>query len=432
MRPLKSSQRIVALVALGVVAALLLVPHPAQASKALFRVQRSFLSVFAIPDPSSQPPQTKYAMTVMGMKSKPYATVMYAPATAYVFKTANQVVLPKSFIQYYDIAYCGDYDQGMCFMGYPISGGISSNYNGQGRFGAGGASMGFPGPTAVTTVVFPTTNGNKLPFGDNTKMGMDTGLPNLGTGAPVTPTTAFSGRYDFKRAGSIQVTPGPNKFSGTMRILFGPNGNFYQFITKFKPDYFRAYGGTIGPPSSDTTNLGEVTSSGPVTRFLLTDFQIHKQCLATPSCQTGPYPRTAGCKCDATAPYTMNYVSAQAHYLALLVPWTSGRVEGYQGLGTYLTRLTQTGGDDKAPAMTPSNKIGYMGSVYPTRILSLVRPRLRHNYLRDSQDPNNIITNFQAFRIQSMKVMFLPEPGGVVLLAAGIAGLVGLARLRRR
>ena len=39
-------------------------------------------------------------------------------------------------------------------------------------------------------------------------------------------------------------------------------------------------------------------------------------------------------------------------------------VRGYQPLGPYLTILTATGYDDKAPIPTPNKKIG---GVYPTR-----------------------------------------------------------------
>ena len=373
MRCSKSSQGNAGLAVFAVLAVSLLVASSAEASKALFRVQRSFYSTETITN-SVEPPS-------VGMSPQP-------PATAYVFNVANRFVLPKSFISYMTTLYCGDPMAGMCFPGYPVSGGMYSYFNGQGRFGAAGPSNPFPGATATTTAVFPTTMGNNLPF--------DTAPHNAGSGNPATPTTVFSGRYDFSRGGSIQITPGPNKFSGTMRIVYGPNASFYQFITYFTPNLYKAYGSFTGPPSSDETNIGETTSSGKVTRFLLT-------------------PAGAAKAKDGMG----NYVQSTAHYLHLLAPWSTGMVEIYNVIGYYQTRLTQTGYDNRT-----ANK--FNGNI------SLVRPRLVHTYLNPANPADPIITNFQAARIWRMNVMFLPEPGQIVLLASGVAGLAGLAFLRRR
>jgi hypothetical protein len=63
----------------------------------------------------------------------------------------------------------------------------------------------------------------------------------------------------------------------------------------------------------------------------------------------------------------------------------------------------------------------------------MVRPRLVHTYrvpLDPSVDP---ITNiWQAARMHTIKVFFLPEPGGMLMLGAGIAVLLGLSRMRKR
>jgi hypothetical protein len=223
-------------------------------------------------------------------------------------------------------------------------------------------------------------------------------------GNPVVATTAHSGRYDFSRGGSIQITPGPNKFSGTMRLVYGPNASFYQFITYFTPNIYKAYGSFTGPPSGDETNPGETTSSGKVTRFLLTPIGAKKA-------KTG----------------MGAYIQSTAHYLHLLAPWTTGMIEIYNPIGYYQTFITRTGFDNKAPGKT-------MG-LTPTRVVSLVRPRLVHTYLNPSNPVDPIVTNFQAARIWRMDVFFLPEPGKIMLLVtgiAGLAGLAGLARLRRR
>jgi hypothetical protein len=67
-----------------------------------------------------------------------------------------------------------------------------------------------------------------------------------------------------------------------------------------------------------------------------------------------------------------------------------------------------------------------------TRVVSLVKPRITHTYLipRIATDP--IINNYQANRVQIMKVFFLPEPGSLLLIASGIVGIAGLTLLRRR
>ena len=393
-----SSRRAISgFVALSFMAALLLVPSASHASKALFRVKRSFFGVFS-PVYNSPEPGT------MGPNKAPAASL-------YVFDAAGRFVLPKSFISYMTQYYC---PPGQCFPGYPVSGGYYSYFNGQGRFAAG-PSAGAPGPSATTTLVFPTTMGNNLPFG---------GLPNYGSGAPATPTTAFSGRYDFQRGGSIRVTPGPNRFNGTMRLIYGPNASFYQYITANTPFISRAYGSFKAPPTLDETDPGETTSSGAVKRYRMTSLLQNKACITSPSGTPNTRP-----PCGAG-----NYISAQAHYLHLLAPWTTGMVQGYQPLGTYLTAQTFTGYEQLSPAMTPMNKIyvnNTVGSGYANRIVSLVRPRLVHTYLRDGVT-GDIITNFQAMRTWRMDVLFLPEPGAIAMLATGIAGLAGLAALARR
>ena len=67
------------------------------------------------------------------------------------------------------------------------------------------------------------------------------------------------------------------------------------------------------------------------------------------------------------------------------------------------------------------------------RVVSMVRPRLTWTIavpLDPSVDPiENIWT---PVRLRTLKVFFLPEPGGMLLLGAGIATLLGLSRMRRR
>jgi hypothetical protein len=73
----------------------------------------------------------------------------------------------------------------------------------------------------------------------------------------------------------------------------------------------------------------------------------------------------------------------------------------------------------------------YMNSV--NRVVSMVRPRLKHVYqkpLDTSTDP--IFSNFQAARLYTIRVFFVPEAAGMLMLGVGIAALLGLARMRRR
>jgi hypothetical protein len=66
------------------------------------------------------------------------------------------------------------------------------------------------------------------------------------------------------------------------------------------------------------------------------------------------------------------------------------------------------------------------------RIVSMVRPRLIHTYTVPL-DPGDPITNTrQVARLHTLKVFFLPEPTGLLLLGAGVAALLGLSCMRRR
>ena len=67
------------------------------------------------------------------------------------------------------------------------------------------------------------------------------------------------------------------------------------------------------------------------------------------------------------------------------------------------------------------------------RVVSLVQPRLIHGY-NGPLDPTtgSIALSWSVARMRLLKVFFLPEPTGMLLLGAGIATLLGLSRMRRR
>jgi hypothetical protein len=110
-------------------------------------------------------------------------------------------------------------------------------------------------------------------------------------------------------------------------------------------------------------------------------------------------------------------IKAVAHYIHTFAPWTTGRVEGYQPLGTYLTRLTATGYDNRT-------------SMGASGILSMVRPRLVQVFTNSTLD--GIYKGHSDFEIWGLNVIFSPEPGRILLLGTGIVILVGLLRLWRR
>ena len=317
-----------------------------------------------------------------------------------------------------------------------------SYYNGPGKFG----SNNLYGATAPTRVVFPTTMGNPT--------------PNYGLGNPVTPTTTFDGRYDMSRGGSIHVTPGPRRFGGTFRLFYGPNAGFYVYIFYFIPAVYKAYGhyfcfdegmfdctkDTFVSKISDTTAIYKVTS------FLLnvTGTGTGKQTNANTAKATAPigyggYPTQYG---------NASYITGMQVFLNLIHPWTTGfaSVVNVNGSPDVITPQAQgydtsLGGADITVVHYDRNQnwnttLGTVTTYTTTapqklygvgRVVSMVRPRLIHSYkvpLDPSTDP---ITNlWQAARLWRLKVFFLPEPAGMLLLAAGLGCLMVLHRLSRR
>jgi hypothetical protein len=230
---------------------------------------------------------------------------------------------------------------GVCNNGYPESKQWYSYWNLKGSFRPNNPY----GASATTTVRFNTTMGN-------------TGPP-FGTGSPVTPTTTFSGRYDFSRAGSIVVTPGPNRFGGTLQFFYGPNHHSYQLITASPPYISKAYGPGQPPiPSTHESQVGEFVIGNPMNRYRMTNYGQYRQTVGTtPS--GGP-----------------EYYVQQVMHLSTIVPFTTGMITAWNPAGATNTIHTVTGYDNRS----------HDGG----GVISLVRPRLVHSYLAP-HDPNKPI-----------------------------------------
>ncbi len=227
---------------------------------------------------------------------------------------------------------------GACRIGYPESKQWYSYWNLNGSFRPNNPY----GAAVPTTVRFNTTMG-------------DSGPP-LGTGSPATPTTTFSGRYDFSRAGSIRVTPGPNRFGGTLQFFYGPNHRSYQRITASSPYISNAYGSGQPPiPSTHESQVGEFVIGNPIKRYRMTNY--------------GQYRQTVG-KTPSGGP---EYDVQQVLHLSTIVPFTTGMITAWNPTGATTTIHTLTGYDNRSSSGGGA--------------ISLVRPRLVHSYVVP-HDPN--------------------------------------------
>jgi hypothetical protein len=356
------------------------VPTQTEAATAMFSAKRTFFS-----DEVGAANQTRTA-------SFPTATGNVGPTSLPKFTVPQSVI--KDTTGY---AAC---PPGTCRGGYPNSTAWFSYWNLRGSFRSNNPY----GATMTTTVRFPTTMGN-------------TGPP-LGTGDPMTPTTTFDGRYDFLRRGSIMITPGPNRFGGTMQFFYGPNQRYYQFSTvNTVGSIHRNYG--YGPPSISAdheSQVGEFVIGRQMDRHRFTSYGIFRYLTGmTPS---GGYCTTASAT-PSGAPLC-RYLVDKAQYISTIVPFTTGMITAYQPAAPWWTTTvhTLTGYDNRTPN-------GLSG------VISLVRPRLVHTYLvrPDSKRPPAMVrAPASAWQID---FHFLPEPTGVAMLAAGFVTLVGLYRRRR-
>jgi hypothetical protein len=450
MRPFQLRHFILVFVASAVAAGSLLVAGSALAEMALFRIEKQF---YGAPLPAATTPggAGRNMSLIYPYVSRDGWNHQAPPATAIV-EPGNPIggafTLPSGFSSFNGFTLPRPYYH----PGYSsIS--FGSFYNGLGRFGPSNPYA----ATMTTRIVFPTTLGNPT--------------PNYGSGLPTSMavTTAFSGRYDTSRAGSIHVTPGPNRFGGTMRIFYKPTAFWAAYVYNFAPAYYSDYGSFLcqNPPGvtctpSVVSSVGDVTNYFRMTRFLLN----------VPGTGTGKQTRANTAK--ATTPTSLgpgtfptqygnaSYIAAKNIYLHTIHPWTTGFASAHNPLSPYTDVRPQLQGYDislgganitvthirtrnvfnptlSTVTYTQETRKQYLVGV--TRIVSMVRPRLLHVYTSNSiiERPRrwNFWTGewmgpYQSAQASTMKVFFVPEPAGMLLLGAGVAAVLGLSRMRRR
>ena len=381
--------------------------------------------------------------------TRPYFTPWpYSPPATAIVEPGNPIggafTLPTGFL---DVTSTFSFTPKTAWPGYTTVVYVDY-YNGPGKFGPNN------GATGPTRIVFPTTLGNPYPTYTSTYQKWING--NDGDGSPVTPTTTFDGRYDLSRGGSITVTPGPRRFGGTLRLFHGPNARWEQYVYYFSPILYEASGhylcldeGKIGcTPSTFVSDIGDTTAIYQATRYLLTGWSGPRA--TTPTTPYGKAPTPNG---------NASFITGMRRYLNLIHPWTTGfaKVHNAKGSGRGLEPITpqaqgydiSLGGADITVTHYSWEKVhstgtGHSSTFYTTvttkqylkgvtRVVSLVRPRLVHDYNVPLDPDSDPITNiWQAARLHTMKVFFLPEPAGLLMLGVGVAGLLGLSRMRRR
>ena len=212
-------------------------------------------------------------------------------------------------------------------------------------------------------------------------------------------------------------------------------------------------------PSTFVSDIGDTTATYEFTWYLLnvtgtgtgTQTRANTAKATTP---TTPYGK-------APTPYgNASFITGMRRYLNLIHPWTTGFAKVHNAKGSvwrtnnpgaitpqaqgYDTSLggadiTVTHYDWNSNWNQQLSTITYTTETYKqylqgvTRVVSMVRPRLVHDYNVPLDPDSDPITNiWQAARLHTMKVFFVPEPTGMLMLGVGIAVLLGLSRMRRR
>jgi hypothetical protein len=356
---------------------------------------------------------------------------LYPPPTA-VVAPGNPIggafTLPQSFLTFSDV---GTLTPRTAWPGYTTTY-YYIGYNGPGKF-----QPNFGSTASQLRLVFPTTGGNPT--------------PNYGVGLPLTPTTTFSGRYDISRGGSINVTPGPNRFGGTFRLFFAPEAGWKQNIDYFSPVLYQGYGYYLcfDDGMYDCTPNTFASEPGTTAMYLGVWWLLTEKGRAkatTPTTLNG----------TVRTPYgNASYLKRSQHYLNLIHPWTTGFASAHSGPWNHSRPITpqaqgydtSLGGIDLTvlhydwnwnwnktlstlSTTTQTNK-QYLKGV--TRVVSMVRPRLTWTFAVPLDPSVKPIENvWSPAWMWNLKVFFLPEPMGLLMLGVGIVALLGLSRVRRR
>jgi hypothetical protein len=383
-----------------------------------------------------QPPATNF--TTGKGATYPPATAIVAPGNP----IGGAFTLPQSFIT---TMYTGTLTPKTAWPGYTTTYYYWA-YNGPGKF-----QPNFGSTASQLRLVFPTTGGNPSTRGGRA-------IPNYGLGSPLTPTTTFDGRYDMSRGGSIRVTPGPNRFGGTFRLFFYPEAGWKQYIFYWnKPPRSALYQGygyylCFDDGMYDCTPDTFVSEPGTTAIYLGVWWRLTEKGKAKATTPTAPRAATK----PTPTPYgNASYLRRSQHYLNLIHPWTTGfaaarmasnpssgtrtpQAQGYDisldGADITVTHYDWNVNFNKTLntfTITTQTTKQYLKGV--TRVVSMVRPRVTWTFavsLDPSVDPiENVWTPVWLWRL---KVFFLPEPGGMLMLGAGLGCLVVLHRLRRR
>ena len=426
-------------------ASLLIVAEPADAS-ALFRLKRTwwFSQAGSWTDGEVIP-----------------QSPAYGPASASIgTDTPNPSFTgPASFIKNTTYTFMCGPGTFQCYVGYPKSTGYYSYYNAKGTWAKSNPNA----PTTASTwrrrTVMDDYNATLMGWAQHTQMiltlmdmavsrtvtvathpptvmytlttptegGCSIGNPGSITAKNQCPgTTQFGGVYTASRGGSMRVTPGANRFGGTLRFFGGPNAFYYQLIDITTPYYTSVYWENT-PKSQQNAYLGQAyigqvaISYIPGIRFRLTN-PSHVSRLVigstepssadcSPGSGTVRPPTNAGCK----------YYTKQVKYMGTDWPSTTGMAQAWQPNGNTNTVQTTTGYDNRTAA-------GLNG------VVSVVAPSLSHAYttIRATIPDNPIQMTWSSARMTKNTFTFMPEPTGVAMLAAGFVTLAGLYRLRRR
>jgi hypothetical protein len=405
------------LVAVAVASAsLLIVTTAAEAAKVgLFRMKRTWWGGTTTAESADPYISGDWQPRLKGPQKQPSPAV-YVGSTIVSGRPAPRFTAPSKFIK--DYTWHSACVPGTCSVGYPASSAWYSYWNLPGKWQPNNSRFG--GASKTTTVIFPTTMGNTI-------------KPPLNQGNPQTPTTtpcngggvtncgawahdflahnkgdpiSFVGEnYDFSRAGSIMITPGKNRFGGTMHFFYGPNHLYYQLITLNTAYLSRAYGPQMDVRKSYTdgsamafidTRRGDHQYGGP--------FDIYRFTVS------GTNPVTTG---DG------NLYHVRAPYIYTLAPFTTGMVTVDQPGPDFHTEFQLTGYDNRTPN-------GISG------VVSMVRPRLVQTYKVYPNPSEPIQHTWASASAWQMDFHFLPEPGSSAMLASGLVLLAGLYRLRRR